>query len=173
MISLKWFKSAIERTIEKVVENKIEQAFNELDNEEGQQAPSYPTGKPYLNIKMVNDTLTIVMLDGSILTKSPANAGDFNAARDCRTESCLLNLVSSPEVREERRKAEMLKAQQVAQQQAILAQQQAAQATQQKQAIAAPYQQTGQQLVGAAQRGELTAANQQLIQQQIQIFNYP
>ena len=26
MLSLKWFKSAIERTIEKVVENKIEQS---------------------------------------------------------------------------------------------------------------------------------------------------
>ena len=40
------------------------------------------------------------------------------------------------------------------------------QATAQKQAIAAPYQQQGQQLIGAAQRGELTPANQQVIQQQ-------
>jgi hypothetical protein len=108
MLSLKWFKSAIERTIEKVVENKIEQAFNELDNEEGQVAPSYhPSGKPYLNIKMVNDTLTIVMNDGNIITKSPATADDFNTARDCRTEACLINLVSSQEVRDEKRKAEV------------------------------------------------------------------
>jgi hypothetical protein len=106
MISLKWFKSAIERTIEKVVENKIDQAFNELGNEEGHTASSYPTEKPYMNIKMVNDTLTIVMNDGSILTKSPATSDDFNAARDCRTEACLINLVSSPEVAAERRKAE-------------------------------------------------------------------
>jgi len=63
-----------------------------------------PISKRYLNIKMVNDTLTIVMLDGSILTKSPATAGDFNDARDCRTEACLINLVSSVEVREEKRK---------------------------------------------------------------------
>ena len=108
MLSLKWFKSAIERTIEKVVENKIEQAFNELDNEEGQTAPSYHlSGKPYLNIKMVNDTLTIVMNDGNIITKSPATADDFNAARDCKTETCLINLVSSQEVRDEKRKAEV------------------------------------------------------------------
>ena len=107
MLSLKWFKSAIERTIEKVVENKIEQAFNELDNEEGQTAPSYhPSGKPYLNIKMVNDTLTIVMNDGNIITKAPATSEDFNAARACTTEACLFNLVSSDEVREEKRKAE-------------------------------------------------------------------
>ena len=107
MLSLKWFKSAIERTIEKVVENKIEQAFNELDNEEGQTAPSYhPSGNPYLNIKMVNDTLTIVMNDGNIITKSPATSDDFNKARDCRTEACLFDLVSTQEVKDERRKAE-------------------------------------------------------------------
>jgi hypothetical protein len=107
MLSLKWFKSAIERTIEKVVENKIEQAFDQLDNEEGQVAPFYhPSGKPYLNIKMVNDTLTIVMNDGNIITKSPATADDFNAARNCRTEACLFNLVSSQEVKDQRRKAE-------------------------------------------------------------------
>ena len=107
MLSLKWFKSAIERTIEKVVENKIEQAFNELDNEEGQTAPSYhPSGNPYLNIKMVNDTLTIVMNDGNIITKSPATSEHFNAARDCKTESCLFDLVSTQEIKDERRKAE-------------------------------------------------------------------
>lgn len=121
MLSLKWFKSAIERTIEKVVENKIEQAFDQLDKEEGAQSPSFVntnwnssstwTGatsytKPYLNLKMVNDTLTIVMNDGNIITKSPATADDFNAARGCTTEACLLDLVSSAEVRDERRKAE-------------------------------------------------------------------
>ena len=117
MLSLKWFKSAIERTIEKVVENKMEQAFNELDNEEGVQTPSsnntwYSTNtntavtKPYLNIKMVNDTLTIVLNDGNIITKSPANADDFTKAKTCTTEACLLNLVGSPEIQSERRKAE-------------------------------------------------------------------
>ena len=119
MLSLKWFKSAIERTIEKVVENKIDQAFNELDNEEGAQALSSPyqwnstttenttlQNKPYLNIKMVNDTLTIVMNDGNIITKAPATADDFNLARGCTTEACLINLVSSQEVKDERRKAE-------------------------------------------------------------------
>ena len=119
MISLKWFKSAIERTIEKVVENKVDQVFNALDKEEGAQSPSsyqwtstttdYTTpmaSKPYMNIKMVNDTLTIVMNDGSIVTKSPATSDDFNLARGCTSEACLLDLVSSPEIREERKRAE-------------------------------------------------------------------
>jgi len=119
MLSLKWFKSAIERTIEKVVENKIDQAFNELDNEEGGQTPSSPyewrstttqsttiQNKPYLNIKMVNDTLTIVMNDGNIITKAPATSNDFNLARGCTSEACLFDLVSTQEVKDQRRKAE-------------------------------------------------------------------
>lgn len=65
-----------------------------------------PISKPYMNIKMVNDTLTIVLNDGSIITKSPATAEDFDKARECKTESCLLSLVSSPEIKEEKRKAE-------------------------------------------------------------------
>jgi hypothetical protein len=118
MLSLKWFKSAIERTIEKVVENKIEQAFDQLDNEEGGQTPSspyqwnstYTNGfvKPYLNIKMVNNTLTIVMNDGGILTKSPATTEDYYAAKDAISEAQLIDLVSSEEIREEKRKAEAI-----------------------------------------------------------------
>jgi hypothetical protein len=55
---------------------------------------------------MVNDTLTIVMNDGNIITKAPATSEDFNIARACTTEACLINLVSSQEVKDERRKAE-------------------------------------------------------------------
>ena len=55
---------------------------------------------------MVNDTLTIVMNDGNIITKSPATSEHFNAARDCKTESCLFDLVSTQEIKDERRKAE-------------------------------------------------------------------
>jgi hypothetical protein len=108
MLSLKWFKSAIERTIEKVVENKIEQAFDQLDSEEGGQTPSsyYPSGKPYMNIKMVNDTLTIVLNDGSIISKSPATADDFNVAKNAKSEAQLIDLVSTQEVKDQRRKAE-------------------------------------------------------------------
>lgn len=43
---------------------------------------------------------------------------------------------------------------------------QAAQATQQKQAIAAPYQQQGQQMIAQAQAGQLSAPNQQIVQAQ-------
>ena len=121
MLSLKWFKNAIER----VVEKKIDAAFEQLENESSsnlfhveQSAPTYTTTttspqKIYLSLKMVNDVLTIVLQDGTVLTKSNATADDFNSAKNAKTEEQLISLVATVEVRDERRKeqAEYNKAQ--------------------------------------------------------------
>jgi hypothetical protein len=129
LFSLSWFKSQKQKQLEELkLELEIVKTKSYISDYESekisetqcQEAPYVntqwtststldefsPISKPYMNIKMVNDTLTIVLLDGSIITKSPATAGDFNTARDCRTESCLLNLVSTQEVKDQRRKAE-------------------------------------------------------------------
>jgi hypothetical protein len=71
-----------------------------------QTCNSVPVSKPYSNIKMVNDVLTVVLNDGSIITKSNATAEDFGKARECRTEACLLTLVGSPEIQKEKKEAE-------------------------------------------------------------------
>ena len=129
LFSLNWFKSQKEKQIEdlqhdirvKELERTLERVSTPPEPSTGYNpftaatwthvpnliAPHYtPISKPYTNIKMVNDTLTIVLLDGSIITKSPATAGDFDKARECQTESCLLSLVGSPEIQNEKRKAE-------------------------------------------------------------------
>lgn len=123
LFSLNWFKSQKEKQIQDLKnEIKIAELEKTLERTIAHPKPSdyshataggytssystAPISKPYMNIKMVNDTLTIVLNDGSIITKSPATAGDFDKARECKTESCLLSLVSSPEIKEEKRKAE-------------------------------------------------------------------
>ena len=58
--------------------------------------------KPYLNVKLVNDVLTIVLKDGSIITKPGATADDFKRARACFTENMLINIVATQEVVQER-----------------------------------------------------------------------
>ena len=58
--------------------------------------------KPYLNVKLVNDVLTIVLKDGSIITKPGATADDFKRARACFTEDMLINIVATQEVVQER-----------------------------------------------------------------------
>jgi hypothetical protein len=129
IFSLNWFKSQKQKQLEDLqVELEIERTKSYLDSYKNptpvetqcQEVPDnnwtvtsssqyyqdLPNIKPYMNIKMVNDTLTIILLDGSILTKSDATAEHFNAARDCRTEYCLMNIVSSPEMVKDREKKE-------------------------------------------------------------------
>ena len=62
--------------------------------------------KPYLNVKLVNDVLTIVLRDGSIITKPGATADDFKRARACFTENMLIDIVATQEVVKERTERE-------------------------------------------------------------------
>lgn len=108
--SLEFFKSLIERDT-KVMEMLLK------DN-----TPSGPTstnsiiedlkgtigknGKPYSNIKFVNDVLTVVLHDGSIISKHPANVDDFKRARNSRTETELFAICMVAEVYDDKRKKE-------------------------------------------------------------------
>jgi hypothetical protein len=108
--SLEFFKSLIDRDT-KVMEMLLK------DN-----TPSGPTstnsiiedlkgtigtnGKPYSNIKFVNDVLTVVLHDGSIISKHPANVDDFKRARNSRTETELFAICMVAEVYDDKRKKE-------------------------------------------------------------------
>jgi hypothetical protein len=63
-------------------------------------------GKPYSNIKFVNDVLTIILNDGSIISKHPATITDFQRARESKSEIELFTICSSSEGLEEKRKFE-------------------------------------------------------------------
>jgi len=112
-LSMQWFKSKIEHAVEKVIANKIENLMEQEDND---VVPEFtdPLGirrKPYLNIKMVNDVLTIVTNDGHILTKPNASHQDFIMAKAAKTEEDLYLIVASADVISERlnREAEVAK----------------------------------------------------------------
>ena len=59
-LSLEWFKDKVDHSIEKVIEKKLDALINEQNE---------VSGKPYNNAMLVNDVLTIVMNDGSVITK--------------------------------------------------------------------------------------------------------
>ena len=99
-LSLTWFKSKVEQAVEKVIANKIETLMEQEDND----VPGSDFDvdrKPYLNIKLINDILTIVLPDGKVLVKSNATQQDFITAKNATTEEELLNLVVCAEVRQE------------------------------------------------------------------------
>jgi hypothetical protein len=101
--SLEFFKSLIERDT-KVMEMLLK------DN----TVPSGPTnssttmigGKPYSNIKFVNDVLTVVLNDGNIISKHPATADDFQRARNARNEVDLFAVCMVQEVYDDKRTKE-------------------------------------------------------------------
>lgn len=129
IFSLNWFKSRKQQEIDDLRHDiKVKELQRQLEKLDSSQAPTnpFPTSsstwnynyvptpqptvtepsKPYKNIKLVNDVLTIVLNDGSIITKAGATNDDFLYARRTSTEEQLLALVASPEIVAERKRDE-------------------------------------------------------------------
>jgi len=98
---MQWFKSKIEHAVEKAISNKIDNLMDQEDVEE-----EVSSQKPYTNIKLVNDVLTVVLRNGNILTKTGATDDDYYRAVNATTEASLYNVCSTAEIMEERRKNE-------------------------------------------------------------------
>jgi len=97
-LSLDWFKSKVEVSIDRVVANKLESMMGE------EQKCSDPTiakkveGRLFFSMKMVNDTLTVVLNDGAIISKPSACEADFHAVANATSVEEILAIVSSAEV---------------------------------------------------------------------------
>jgi hypothetical protein len=94
-LSLEWFKGTAERAIEKVVASKLESLMEEEE---------VPTSEQplYKNLKLVNDTLTVVMANGNIFSKPGATEQDYFTVSLAQTESDILKVVMTPEVADQR-----------------------------------------------------------------------
>jgi hypothetical protein len=100
IFSLSWFKRQSE------LENLVIEE-QKLKNEILKKELGVNIEKPYLSIKLVNDVLTIVLNDGSVLTKPNATENDYWTALSAVSESSLFSLCSDSDVRDERRKQEV------------------------------------------------------------------
>jgi len=103
---MQWFKSKIEHAVEKAISKKIENLMEQEDNEIPSGDDYDVDRKVYIRIKLVNDVLTIVLNDGSILTKTNATQEDYIRARNAVSEEQLYSICTTQEVLEERRKQE-------------------------------------------------------------------
>jgi len=99
--SLSWFKRQHE--LESLI---IEEQFLKNEILRQQVVGETFSTKPYKSIKLVNDVLTVILNDGSIVTKNNATELDFNRIRTASSEGAILSLVSSKEVAEEKVKQE-------------------------------------------------------------------
>lgn len=106
-LSLDWFKGRVENSIDRVIANK-------LDSMTGEDSSSSVVIK---QIKLVNDQLTVVTGNGTILTKTGATEDDFNSANTATTEQQLECIMMDADVaqdkEQQRRDIERAKALQV------------------------------------------------------------
>jgi len=100
--SLEFFKSLIERDT-KVMEMLLKD--NTLSGPIG-TITNVISGKPYSNIKFVNDVLTVVLNDGNIISKHPATVDDFQRARNSKNENDLFAICMVSEVYDDKRTKE-------------------------------------------------------------------
>jgi len=89
-LSLDWFKQTAENAIAKVVADKLESLM-----EQEEQAPVV---KPCLRVQLANDTLTVVLNDGSVLSKPGATEEDFHAVSNARSVHEIHTILASHEV---------------------------------------------------------------------------
>lgn len=113
-ISFSWFKSKKKKEMEDLlVEEQLltqklknKKLMRELDKEDEVVLPKKGSDfdidkKPYNSVRLVNDVLTVILHDGSILAKMNSTADDFSKVREARTEMEIAKIMGSEEYAEE------------------------------------------------------------------------
>lgn len=112
--SLNWFKSGKEKELLelKIQEQKIlNLGLLQEIAQKMEKASELPTElemgikiipKPYLNVKLVNDVLTVILADGSIISKPNATTADFQTVRAADFEAEIFDVIGSSEIMKEK-----------------------------------------------------------------------
>jgi hypothetical protein len=95
-LSLDWFKETAENAITKVLANKLEKLM-EQDVVQDQQCSAKPE-KLYFSMKLVNDTLTVVLMDGTIISKPSATEDDYFAVQSATDVYEIHTIVASKDI---------------------------------------------------------------------------
>ena len=95
-LSMSWFKNRIENAVEKVITKKIDNLMDQEDDEE----VTYE--KPYITAKLVNNVLTVVLNDGSIVSKPGATQEDFDRVRNAKFEDQVISICIPQDVRDQK-----------------------------------------------------------------------
>ena len=88
-LSLDWFKQTAESAITKVVAEKLESLMQEEET---------PKIKPYLRVQIANDTLTVVLVDGTVVSKPGATEDDYYAVIEAKDAYEIHAIVGSRDV---------------------------------------------------------------------------
>ena len=104
-MSLEWFKNSAERAIENVISKKLESLIEDQGPEydgAGFNTEDRAEEPLYKNLKLVNDTLTVVTNNGNVLSKSEATEEDYYAILNAKSFDDIFTVISTAKVSEER-----------------------------------------------------------------------
>lgn len=110
MFNLNWFKSKkkeeelldLQIRREKLITDSLEMDIQEqkgrrIVEEVPSQWQPLPQ-KPYKKVKFVNNVLTVIFNDGSVINKSQATVQDFNDVRNASTESQIIDVIKTADI---------------------------------------------------------------------------
>jgi len=103
-LSLDWFKQTAENAIAKAVASKLESLMEQEQVGSDYDIDKETYVKPYMVLKLINDTLTVVMNDGNILSKPNATEDDFAAVSSAKNAHEIHAIIASKEVFEDAQK---------------------------------------------------------------------
>jgi len=111
---LEWFKQRVESSVDRILDERIGARIEsmldrldgnipvEVDKDLVKAVPIPEEGKPYLTVKLVNDALTVVLKDGSILNKPNATAEHYQRALVSKSREELINVIEDRVVVQEK-----------------------------------------------------------------------
>jgi hypothetical protein len=97
---LKWFKDAIRNSVDRIVEKRVDMAVKELEQEKSGEVP-------YLNVKLVNDVLTVVLNNGDVISKINATSQDYHNVKNASSIEEIESIMTDIDVYEEKVKREL------------------------------------------------------------------
>lgn len=106
-LSLEWFKTKVESSIDKAISSKLDKLI------EGETPLSKEYNvKPYINLMLVNDSLIVVMNDGTIFAKPNSTKVDYLLVQNCTTEEEIIAIIEdnviAQEIKETKNEAETI-----------------------------------------------------------------
>ena len=111
-MSLDWFKQRIENSVDKVLDERIANKIDKVLDKLMEPETVVNQEKPYFTIKLVNDSLTVVLRDGRIITKTNATEKHYDRIRVAKTieeiEDIIFDKVVAAEKKEQDEEAKRL-----------------------------------------------------------------
>jgi hypothetical protein len=100
-LSLEWFKNRVDHSIERVIENKLDNLIEqELSSKEEKC-----TEPLYRGVKLVNESLTVLMNDGNIINKPNATEEDYDAIINAKSQFEFDRIIMDSKVAQEKEDA--------------------------------------------------------------------